>query len=72
MKTLTANGEQIQATRVVKRTDSITCYDANNNVIAEFRGISDFAGYSLDGEYDTEVNVEQEIADLWYTIMMEV
>lgn len=54
MRTLTVLGEQFEAERVVKTTDSIIGYNGQAEVFA-FRGISDFSAFEIDGGYDEPV-----------------
>lgn len=51
MKQLIAFEEKFEAQRIVKTGDSIIGYVDQTEVFA-FRGISDFSGFEIDGEYD--------------------
>lgn len=64
MKTLNANGEALQAERVVKEGESITGY-VNGRVVFCFKGVRDFEKYTLDGEWDEAGNsVDSQLAFL--------
>lgn len=67
MKTLTVNGEQYQAEKIVKTSTSIVGYNGEQEVFA-FRGINDFSQFQLedgqDWDIDSELEKEQRIKDL--------
>lgn len=63
MKKLHANGQIIEADRMVKTADEIYCYLAGiAEPIAAFTGISDFSGYALeeDAAWDIPVPSPEE------------
>ncbi|WP_340014643.1 hypothetical protein [Paenibacillus sp. FSL K6-1318] len=61
MKNLTAFGVTFEAQRIVKTSDSIIGYSDQTEVFA-FRGISDFTGYEIEGEYDDPLpDISQEM-----------
>ena len=71
MKTLTVNGEEYQAERIVKTDTGIIGYNGNQEVFA-FRGISDFTQFQLaSGEtFDTDLSPEARIQALEEALLM--
>ncbi|GGH17377.1 hypothetical protein [Paenibacillus segetis] len=66
MKTLIFIGETYEAERIVKTANSITGYNGND-VIFAFRGISDFSGFEIDGEWDDpELSIEDTLGNLLF------
>ena len=59
-------GEVYQCERAVKGTNFVKLYDVNNNVIAYFSGIKDFAGYEIvDGNWsEAEKNDREKIEEM--------
>lgn len=67
MITLTFAGQAYTAERIEKGIDSITGYNGADEVFA-FRGVSDFSGFVLDGEWDPpQASLEQMAAELQAT-----
>lgn len=69
IKTLTFNGEQYEAERIVKTDTDIIGYNKGSDIpVFSFKGIADFTQYQLTtGEtfdIDPEQEKEQRIADL--------
>lgn len=62
MKTLTFEGQEFEAERIVKTRDSISGYIGTDEVFT-FRGISDFSGYVLDGEWDPATQTPEEMLE---------
>jgi len=62
MKTITFAGELYEAERIVKTADSISGYVGTDEVFC-FRGISDFSGFELDGEWDPAVQTPEEMLE---------
>lgn len=62
MKTLMFAGEPYTAERITKTADSITGYIGTDEVFA-FRGISDFSGFELDGEWDPAGQTPEEMLE---------
>lgn len=63
------NGEEIECTKAIKGTDFIQVFDGEN-VIAEFSGISDFAGYTLEGgEFSLPAITDKESIEILATIV---
>lgn len=69
MMKLMVNSQEIECTKAVKGADCINLYDGEN-VIAEFKGITDFAGYELSGgEWSKpEPTTEERMTELAETI----
>lgn len=67
MKTLTSNGQQFQAEKIVKTDTNIIGYIGDIEVFA-FRGIADFTQFQLEAgqsyDADPEDEKEQRITDL--------
>ncbi|MGM1048657.1 MAG: hypothetical protein ACQEXX_21295 [Bacillota bacterium] len=55
MKKLTYLKEIYEAERIVKTDTNIIGYNGKNEIFA-FRGISDFSGFGVDGEFDIAVD----------------
>ena len=51
MSTLTYNGEAFSVDHAVKGADYIHGYDANGVLVVSFDGVTDFAGFTYDGDY---------------------
>lgn len=67
MKTLTTPLSEMQAERIAKGPDFIIGYVGESEVFA-FRGVSDFSGFVLDGEWDPpQTSLEQMVAELQAT-----
>jgi len=64
MKTLIFNNQEFKAEKIIKTTNGIIGKDENNKTVFEFKGISDFSGYTLEeGQiFDTEENLEETTA----------
>lgn len=65
-------GEEYNCTKAIKGNNFVKLYN-NGNKIAEFNGISDFSGYTIeDGEWSKEEpsQLDRIEAQLTYTAMM--
>lgn len=51
MATLTFNGESFTVDHAAKGADYIHGYDANGVLVVSFDGVTDFSGFTYDGEY---------------------
>lgn len=60
MKKLTFAGETHEAERIERTSDSIVGYNGSSEVFG-FRGISDFSGYEIEGEYDTPAQTPEQV-----------
>lgn len=72
MKTLTVNGREFEAERIVKTNDNIIGYNGDN-VVFKFSGISDFSGFELEEgqDFDAAAPTDKErIAELEQIINM--
>lgn len=74
MKTLSCNGKNFQAEKIVKTSDSIIGYNGNSEVFV-FRGISDFSQFQLEEgqtfDLDEKEQLEMTIANLVYELVMK-
>ncbi|NRT90168.1 hypothetical protein [Clostridium beijerinckii] len=67
MKILKINNEQFKADKIIKNQTDILGQNLNGNEVFAFRGISDFAGFTVikeDGEGCDFDTLEPTIADL--------
>lgn len=68
MKTMNFNGEQYQAEKIIKTSDSIVGYNGNSEVFA-FRVVNDFSLFVL--EEGQEWDVDEKVAEASYLLDLD-
>lgn len=68
------NGEIYECTKAVKGKDFVELFDKENNIIADFSGISDFTGYEIiEGNWSEAPKTnEQILAEQLLSVQVEL
>ena len=72
MKNVIANDKVIPCAKAVKGADFLWLYDEIGTLIASFNGVSDFSGYSIEGDWDAPVPTVQERIDALEVATLEL